>query len=126
MKILMLTDRLDCGGAETHIASLSQALSDRGHSVWVASSGGRIAQGLSQMGIKHERIAFDSHNPIRLIRAKKRLEKLVRKEKFDVLHAHSRMAAYIASGVAKRQGKALVATVHARFSTWGIKKRLSK
>ena len=105
MKILMLTDRLDCGGAETHIASLAEELSDRGHSVCVASSGGRIAEGLAAMGIKHERIALDSHSPIKLIIASKRLDRLVRNEDFHILHAHSRIAAYIASRVAKRHGK---------------------
>ena len=126
MKILMLTDRMDCGGAETHIEALSQALSDRGHSVWVASSGGRIAQKLAAGGIKHEGLALDSHNPLKLIAVKKRIESLVCSEDIDILHAHSRMAAYIACRVAKRHGKAFVTTVHARFSTSAVKKGLSR
>ena len=51
MKILILTDRLEIGGAETHIAQLAQELAMRGEQVIVASSGGRIADRLEKQGI---------------------------------------------------------------------------
>ena len=51
MKILILTDRLEIGGAETHIALLVQELAKRGEEVIVASSGGWIADRLEKQGI---------------------------------------------------------------------------
>ena len=51
MKILILTDRLDVGGAETHIALLARELIKDGHEVTVASSGGAIAERLKNSKI---------------------------------------------------------------------------
>ena len=50
-RILMVTMGLDIGGAETHIATLANALSLLGHEVCVVSGGGRLSSSLSD--VKH-------------------------------------------------------------------------
>ena len=40
MKILMVTMKMDIGGAETHILELAKGLKEQGHSVHVVSEGG--------------------------------------------------------------------------------------
>ena len=55
MKILMLTDKMEAGGAETHIETLALALTARGHDVTVLSAGGRIADRLEAAGVKQIR-----------------------------------------------------------------------
>ena len=52
MKILMLIDSLDVGGAETHVETLVLELVKMGCEVSVASNGGKIAQKLESEGIK--------------------------------------------------------------------------
>lgn len=52
MKILMLSDALEVGGAETHIETLALALVNRGCKVSVASAGGEVAQRLKKSGIQ--------------------------------------------------------------------------
>ena len=53
MKILMLCDSMDCGGAETHVLTLSSALVARGHEVYIVSRGGRLVKELLRAGVKH-------------------------------------------------------------------------
>ena len=126
MKILMLISSLDCGGAETHVSTLTRSLVKNGHNVWVASKGGREADSLAREGIPQIRINLASHNPLRLLASKIKLSRLVRRNSFDVIHAHSRIAALLGSSVARKQRIAFVTTVHARFKVGFISRRLSR
>lgn len=120
LKILLLTDRLSLGGAETHITSLYHGLSALGHSVTVASSGGVLADGLH-----HVHIDLASHSPSALIRGYFALRSLILREGFDIIHAHARLPALIASLVTRRLKIPLVTTVHARFKLNGLRRSLS-
>jgi hypothetical protein len=106
MKILLLTSFLDCGGAETHIALLAESLARRGHKVCIASSGGRVADMLlgkgREMGIEHIRLPLGSRLPISLAYSKRRLDSLIKNGGFDIIHAHSRIPAFLACGIAKK------------------------
>lgn len=126
MKILMLVSSLEVGGAETHVADLSRSLSERGHQVFVASGGGKLAEELKKEGIKQIKLDLSSRSPIRLILSWIKLARLQKKYSFDILHAHSRIAALLAHSVSKRKRVPLVTTVHAKFKTGLILKRLSK
>lgn len=120
LKILLLTDRLSLGGAETHLVSLYRELTLRGHYVVLASSGGSLSKDL-----RHVTLDLASHSPIKLIRGYFALRSLVLREGFDLIHAHARLPAFVASFVAKSLKIPLVTTVHAKFKTDGFRKRLS-
>lgn len=120
LKILLLTDRLTLGGAETHIISLYRSLTDLGHSLTVVSCGGELSE-----NIKHVSIDLSAHSPIKLIRGYFALCSLVSKEKFDLIHAHARLPALVASFVAKKFKIPLVTTVHARFRSDWLRCKLS-
>ena len=126
MKILMVTSEMDNGGAETHIYSLSAALSAMGHKICVVSSGGRLADGLQKLGVKHVRLYLKGHDPLALLRARIALGRLLGKESFDIVHAHSRLAAYVAYYAARAEGIPFVTTVHAKFTLSPLLKRLSR
>ena len=120
LKILLLTDRLSVGGAETHILSLYRALSDLGHYVAVASSGGELSS-----KVRHLTIDLSSHSPIRLLRGYFALRTIARKEGFDLIHAHARLPALIASFAARSLKIPLVTTVHAHFKTDPLHRKFS-
>lgn len=118
MKILMLIDRMESGGAETHLEALAGALCDAGDEVEIFSAGGRVADRLERCGIVQRRVLPIGRSLRRLFSARRVLKKLVIEEKYDVLHAHTRTMALLTRGVAgwgKQAGS--VATVHAAF--WG-------
>ena len=126
MKLLLLTSSLEQGGAETHVCALATALAARGHDVTVVSGGGQMVSRLEQAGVSHRRLPLHTHNPFRLLLALLALERLIRRDTFDLLHAHARISALLVSGIAWRRRIPFVTTVHARFRTGRWRRRLSR
>ncbi len=126
MKVLMLISSLETGGAETHLCELSRALSSRGICVFVASGGGTLTEELRKHGIPHISIPLNSKSPISLLKSYFLLSKLIKKEKFDIIHAHSRISAYFGNIMSRKYGICFLTTVHAKFSLSPIKKHMSK
>ena len=116
MKILMLTDKMEAGGAETHIETLALALTARGHAVTVLSAGGRIADRLEAAGVKQIRRRFAGRNPFRLLAALHAVANEARRGQYDILHAHTRTMGVLLSclhSCLHSNRAARVVTVHA-------------
>ena len=124
MKILILTDRLHIGGAETHIEQLAQALLENGHKVFVASSGGRIADKLEMLGIPQFRMSMGTHSPLKWLLLRRKIRAFIRENGIDVAHAHARVPALLIRGV-RRLGCAEIVTVHAKFRSGILRRFLS-
>ena len=117
MKILMAAMSLDIGGAETHIVELSKALRRQGHDVHVVSGGGVYVNELEKHGIVHFRLPLNSRNLMKMLKAYLGLKKLIKKEKYDVVHAHARIPAFLCSLVAKSNKRfRFVTTAHGVYS----------
>lgn len=117
MRVLMATMKLDIGGAETHIIELSKALARRGIEITVASNGGAYEAELLEAGIRHVKIPFHSKSPSCMLRAYKQLKKLIFEERFDIVHAHARIPAFLCALLNKRYHFRFVTTAHWVFST---------
>lgn len=117
MKVLMATMQLDIGGAETHIVELSKALKKAGVDVSVASKGGAYEAELAEAGIKHYYVPLNSRNVASMVQSYKILKELIIKQKFDVVHAHARIPAFILGALQKKLGFRFVTTAHWVFST---------
>ena len=124
MKILILTDRLDIGGAETHIAQLAKSLLESGEEVFVASSGGATADYLEQIGIPQLRMPLGTHCPSQLVLLHRKIRTFIKREGIDVAHAHARIPAFLIRGV-RRLGCAEIVTVHAKFRVGLLRRFLS-
>ncbi len=124
MKILILTDRLNIGGAETHIAQLAEALFDQGNEVIVASSGGAMADWLKEQGVVHLRMPLGTRSPLRWLFLRRKIRELIRREHIEIAHAHARVPALLIRGV-KRLGCAEIVTVHANFRCGFLRRSLS-
>lgn len=106
----MLCDSLDLGGVETHIVTLANALVARGHEVTLLSGGGRLCDAL--VGVKH--ITLPLFKKRALLSLFFTLWHLFRRERFDVIHAHTRFSAFLCRPIAKGR---LVTTAHWVFDT---------
>ncbi len=126
MKILLLISEMARGGAETHLYDLACMLTRRGHQVTVSSAGGELASKLGSYGIRHEYLPWNTHHPLRLWKARRGLIHLIKREHFDLIHAHARLPAACAFGVSKKKGIPLIVTVHARFRVNPIFRLLSR
>lgn len=125
MKVLMVTTGMNIGGAETHIAELCRAFAEKGISVTVASAGGVYVRELEKRGIPHITLPLNRKTPASLLKAKKGLENLIRHEKFDVVHAHARIPAFLCGKLQARMGFRFVTTDHLDFRVTPLLKRLT-
>ena len=119
----MLTDQMEMGGAETHIRELALGLRKMDVEVHLLSGGGRLADELEREGIRQFRTSLFCRNPLALFWERRRLCRLVKREKYDILHAHARIPAFLIRGC-QRWGCRAVVTVHARFYTNWLLSRL--
>ena len=123
MKILMALMGLEIGGAETHVVELSKALSRRGHEVLVASGGGVYESALADVGIRHFRIPL--HRRDQMLRALRLLDRLIREEKPDLVHAHARIPAFLCGILQKKLGFPLITSAHWVFHVTPLLRRLT-
>ncbi|MBR0443003.1 MAG: glycosyltransferase [Clostridia bacterium] len=96
MKILLLIDALDIGGAETHVITLAKGLNESGHEVSVLSSGGDLEEKLAECGVRVLRFCASVTGAafgLALIRHVAFLRRLQKQHGFDILHAHTRRTA---------------------------------
>ncbi len=126
MNILMVSSNMQSGGAETHILCLCRSLLHRGHRITLVSSGGAVADMLKMEGVRSINLPLTTVTPMGAARAVSSLLQLVNKGKFDVIHAHTRVAALYADIVARVLAKPLIVTLHAHFNMRGVRGVLTR
>ena len=123
MKIVHLLPEMDEGGVERHVLWLSDAQAKAGHDVLVVSAGGKLAQSLERRpgdenfrGPRCLTLPVHRKHPFVGACCAFRLASLVRREGWDILHAHSRVPAWIAWWTSRLAGVPWVVTCHALYS----------
>lgn len=112
MKIVQLLPELNEGGVERGTMELSRELVKLGHESIVISAGGKLQEQIEKDGGTH--ITFDicSKNPLSAPWRIIKLRKLLRTLNPDILHARSRVPAWLAYLANKRLHIPFVTTVH--------------
>ncbi|MCX5685849.1 MAG: glycosyltransferase family 4 protein [Candidatus Omnitrophica bacterium] len=131
LRVLQVTTHLNIGGISKYIVSLSGALKEKGVDTVVASSGGNMEKELRERGIPHKTLDMDTKFEFgpKVFKSAFMLTKIIRKEKVDVIHAHSRVSQVASSLASMMSGSPLVTTCHGYFKkrlrgifdTWGKK-----
>jgi glycosyltransferase involved in cell wall biosynthesis len=121
VRLLLVVDSLEVGGAERQVVDLALALGRGGHEVTVAcSKAGDLSGALEEAGIP-VRALLDRLAKRRLSPAYAwRLRRLLRRERFDLVHAHI-YASVVAAAIATLETDVpLVITEHteATWQTW--------
>ena len=127
MKILICGASMGIGGAETHMLQLARGLAAKGHEVTVAARRGALCRELCERGdIRFMDMPLDGLGRATFCYFK--LLRIIKRENFDIVHAHSRIAALMVS-VIKRTNKNLrfgfAVTAHARYKRDVLKDMLS-
>ncbi|MFL5627478.1 MAG: glycosyltransferase family 4 protein [Ktedonobacteraceae bacterium] len=118
LRLLLVADSLNVGGAERHVVSLASALVQRGHMVTLACSfGGTLVPLAEQAGVLvlplWQRLIKRRLSPIFTWK----LAKLVRQHHFDLVHAHMYASAVASAYATLGTGLPLVLTEHSQ-ATW--------
>ena len=115
MRILYVMPGFDEGGAEVHVLSLIRGMSRNGHEVTLASSGGRLEKDLPPSA-KILHMPAHIKNPITIIYCAVKLAILNRKFHWDIIHAHSRVPAWVSWLASKLTGAKFIVTAHSLYS----------
>lgn len=117
LRILHILPELEEGGVERLIPVYAKHQLARGHAVTVVSHGGRLVSTLPE-GTTHLQMPVHKKNPLIILGCAARVAALAKKEKIDIVHAHSRMPAWVAYFAKKFAPKIkFIYSAHARFST---------
>ncbi len=116
---------LEIGGAETHVAELSAELVRRGNQVHIASNGGVYVDEIEKNGVIHHKLPLHSKRPNCMVSSYLGLRKLIKEEKFDIVHAHARIPAFICSKLHKKFKFRFITTAHWVFKTNFILKHIA-
>lgn len=115
MKILQILPALELGGVERGTVDLARALKARGEGAVVVSGGGALVEDLRREGIPHYTLPVGKKSPLSLFLIP-RLAEIIRKERVEVVHARSRIPAWLAWFAARETGVPLITTCHGYYS----------
>jgi glycosyltransferase involved in cell wall biosynthesis len=94
---------------------MAEAIVNAGGRAVVISNGGFFENRLTQVGAEHIKVPVHSKNPFRILLNIRRIRKLFKSIKPDLVHIRSRAPAWSALKVAKRRKIPVVTTIHGRF-----------
>lgn len=104
MRILLVSTRMGIGGAETHVITLARELKRRGHHVHILSSGGVFLPRLVSAQIEHTVLPLDRKDIVSVISSAREIWDIATLGRYDVVHAHGRIPAFICGMLSKRGG----------------------
>lgn len=115
LTVVQLLPALESGGVERSTVEISHALVRAGHRSLVVSAGGRLVPGLERAGATHLRLDIGRKSLLTL-RHVPALRRLLRESGADIVHARSRLPAWLGwralRGLPEAQRPHWVTTVH--------------
>lgn len=110
---MQLLPALDAGGVERSTLEIAAALVAAGHRAIVVSAGGRMLPALRAVGAEHVELAIGRKSPSSFRRVRQ-LRALLRDVQADIVHARSRMPAWVARVALRgiRERPHWITTVH--------------
>ena len=114
MKIAQILPEFHEGGVERHVLWLSNALAGLGHEVTVISAGGKLEDKLDRR-VAFWRLPVQRKNPITGLYSALKIAGRAKRQQWDILHAHSRVPAWIAWWASAMSSKPWIFTAHDRY-----------
>ncbi|MBU2063374.1 MAG: glycosyltransferase, partial [Candidatus Omnitrophica bacterium] len=96
MNILQILPALESGGVERGTLELTRYLIAQGHKAVVISCGGRMTEDLAGMGGKHYCLDVHRKSLFSILKLIPKVARIINEEKIDIVHARSRVPAWIA------------------------------
>ncbi len=127
MHILQLLPTLDVGGVERGVIDLTKGLLRRGHRVTIISAGGALVESLTRLGAAHLTLPVHRKSPWSIWKTIPLVCRFIEETGIDVIHARSRVPAWIGYWASRRTRKPFVTTCHGFYAphsassvmTWG-------
>ncbi len=122
--VLLVLPAMESGGVEPGMAENTAAIVGAGGTALVASAGGRMVADVERAGGRAVTLPLNRKSPLEIWRNAARLAALIRAERVNIVHAHSRAPGWSAWLAARRTGVHFVTTYHAPYGERPRFKRL--
>ncbi len=116
MNILQILPELESGGVERGVVDLADALIKSGYKSVVVSAGGRLVKDLEATSSVHYTMPVHRKSLFSIIWCVVKLKDIIEKENIDIVHARSRVPAWIAFFATLSTKAELVTTCHGYYS----------
>ncbi|MBI3601592.1 MAG: lipopolysaccharide heptosyltransferase II [Candidatus Omnitrophica bacterium] len=116
MNILQILPELNVGGVETGTLDLARYLIHQGHKSVVVSAGGTLVAELEKNGSIHYILPVNKKNFFVMFSAIHKLMGIIRREKVDIVHARSRVPAWVAFLACRRTQAVFMTSCHGYYS----------
>lgn len=115
MNVLQILPELNVGGVETGTLDLARHLIKNGHRAVVVSNGGGLLNELQEAGVTHYQLPVHRKSLLSMVKQVRPLVEIIQKEKIDIVHARSRVPAWIAYGACRRTKTVFITTCHGYY-----------
>jgi lipopolysaccharide heptosyltransferase II len=115
VKILQILPELNVGGVETGTLDLAKYLIKLGHKAVVISNGGNLVKELESQGALHYQLPVHKKSIISILKMIPRVAEIIKKEEIDIVHARSRVPAWIAFFAARKTHRTFITTCHGYY-----------
>lgn len=112
MRILQILPELNVGGVETGTVDFAKYLVENGHESVVVSNGGTLVAKLLNDGSKHYQLPVHKKSLGTAFRLVKKVREIILKEKIEIVHARSRVPAWIAYFACRKTQALFITTCH--------------
>jgi len=122
--VLQILPELETGGVEVGTVEIATELQKRGIRNYVASQGGRMVHELEKNKIPHLCLPLKTKNIFKMRANAKKLEKFIKENNINIVHARSRAPAWSAYWAAQKAGAHYMTTFHGTYGLgwFGLKK----
>lgn len=116
MNILQILPELNVGGVETGTIDLSKYLTSRGHKIVVVSNGGELVKELERINAPHYKLPVHKKSLFSIIKMVREVSGIIKKENIQIVHARSRVPAWIGFFAGRITDTAFITTCHGHYS----------
>lgn len=115
MNVLQILPELNIGGVERGTVDLAKYLMANDHKAVVVSGGGRLVRELDMIGARHYRLPVGRKSLFTMVNMVRRLCDIIKRENIDIVHARSRVPAWIAFFACKITKTPFITTAHGYY-----------
>lgn len=116
MNILQVLPELELGGVETGTVDFAKYLTAHNHKAVVVSQGGDLVRKLKSCGALHYALEVHKKSLVSILKCVSALAKIIQDEDIQIVHARSRVPAWIAYAACRITNIPFITTCHGYYS----------
>ncbi len=121
MRVLQILPAMQVGGVETGTLDLARELVKRGHQAYVVSADGALVPELVKAGVRHITLPVKKKS-LWSLQSVPALRRIIQRESIDIVHARSRIPAFLAYLAVRGTRATFITTCHGFYTNHPLSK----